>query len=171
MVEATVVGGIEEIYNAVKVHGHCYSQVSKNIKEIWFSFKFKQVYDRKVHYNSYKDKAAEIIDEILTNNVIDLNRKAINISGNLDAQKIRNICSEHGISFVVPPESNGGVKIGEIMDKRNNLAHGGVSFVECGRDYAISDLLKIAFEVEMYLTGLLNGMKDYYNNRKWILSN
>lgn len=82
-------------------------------------------------------------------------------------QIIRDICDDHGISFVAPPESRGGVKIDEVTALRNALAHGGKSFVECGRDFTLSDLKRITGEIEKFLEGLLDGMTVYYNNQQW----
>ena len=99
LVESTVMGGILEIYDRVRQEGLTYAGVCSEIKDIWFSYKFRQVYDQQAHYNSYKGKALEIVNSILTGEIIELDRKATDISGNLDAQQIRNVCSEHGIHF------------------------------------------------------------------------
>ena len=66
LVESTVMGGILEIYDKLKQEGLTYSDVRKEIKDIWFAYKFRQVYDQQAHYNSYKDKAIEIVNSILT---------------------------------------------------------------------------------------------------------
>jgi len=170
MIEATVVGGILEIYDAVMSQGYSYRSVSSKIKDIWFEFKFRQVYDPNAHHNSYKKKASQIVDDILNDQIIELDRYAINAEGNLTAQIIRNICTAHGIYFVAPPESRGGVKIDEITALRNDLAHGAKSFVECGRDFTLTDLKNITNEVEMFLGGFLDGTKEYYDNSQWSLS-
>ena len=86
LVESTVMGGILEIYDKVKQEGLTYSGVRKEIKDIWFAYKFMQVYDQQAHFNSYKSKALEIINSILNGEIIELDRKATAISGNLDAQ-------------------------------------------------------------------------------------
>jgi hypothetical protein len=167
IVESTVIGGILEIYDAVKIQGLSYKKVSTEIQNVWFTFKFREVYDEKAHYTSYKDKASEIIDYILSDEVIELNRKAIGISGNLDADKIRNICNSHGIKFNIPNESLGGCKIVDIKNLRNDLAHGQKSFVECGRDFTLLDLKTMTNEVLSFLNGLLNGMTKYYKSKTW----
>jgi len=167
MVESTVVGGILEIYDAVMSQGCSYRFVSSKIKDIWFEFKFRQVYDPNAHHNSYKKKASQIIDDILNDKIIEFDRRAINAEGNLTAQIIRNICDAHGIYFVAPPESRGGVKIDDVTALRNDLAHGAKSFVECGRDFTLSDLRNISNEIEMFLGGFLEGTKEYYDNCQW----
>lgn len=111
LVESSIMGGILEIYDELKTSGYSYKDVTKEIQDIWFSFKFNQVYDKNAHYNSYRDKAVEIINAILQNEPLVMDRKATDISGNLDAKKIREICSEHGITYTIEPECWSYVKI------------------------------------------------------------
>lgn len=169
LVESTVMGGILEIYDKLKQEGLTYSGVRKEIKDIWFSYKFRQVYDQQAHYNSYKGKALEIVNSILTGEVIELDRKATAISGNLDAQQIRNVCSEHGIVFQTDAQSRGGIVLETVKDRRNDLAHGTLSFAECGRDYSIEDLGEIKDQTVLFLKGLLSGMKKYYDEKQYQL--
>lgn len=168
LVESTIMGGIIEIYSAFSQHGITYRMVRKEIQDIWFSFKFNQVYDKNAHYHSYRDKASEIITSILSGDTLTLDRKAADISGNLDADKIRIVCQEHGISFNLDSKCRGGVVLSDVKNKRNNLAHGTISFVECGRDYSIDDLTKIKNETVFFLKDILIGMKDYYDNRLYL---
>lgn len=164
LVESTVMGGILEIYDKLKSESVTYSTARKEIRDIWFSYRFKEVYDQQAHYNSYKRKAMEIINSILSQEVIELNRKATDISGNLDAQQIRNICQCHGIQFDIAQECRGGIILQTVKDKRNGLAHGNFSFAECGRDYSINELKHIKNETILFLKGLLEGMKTYYDD-------
>lgn len=169
LVESTVMGGILEIYDKLKQEGLTYSSVRKEIKDIWFSYKFRQVYDQQAHYNSYKGKALEIVNSILIGEVIELDRKATAISGNLDAQQIRNVCNEHGIVFQPDERSRGGAVLETVKERRNDLAHGTLSFAECGRDYSIEDLDKIKTQTVLFLRGLLVGMKQYYDEKQYQL--
>ncbi|HHU16954.1 MAG TPA: hypothetical protein GXZ70_01835, partial [Clostridiales bacterium] len=76
LVESSIMGGILEIYDELRSNGYAYKDVRKEIQDIWVSFKFNQVYDKSAHYNSYRDKAIEIINSILNGEVIELDRKA-----------------------------------------------------------------------------------------------
>ena len=169
LVESSVMSGILEIYNQVIELKLSYNGVRNEIKNIWFSYKFHQVYDKNAHYNSYRDKAQEIVNEIINSEIIKLDRKAVNIKGNLDADAIRQICHEHGIVFSVDALCRGGYALSDVKDKRNSLSHGTISFVECGRDYSIDELFAIKNEIVLFLKGLLMGIKDYYDNQKFIL--
>ena len=168
LVESTIMGGILEIYDQVKSSGHSYMNVREELKEIWFSYKFNQVYDKTAHYNSYQQKAREIINGIINSEVIELDRKATNISGNLDAQKIREICKNHGIKYKVDESCRGGVVLEDVKNKRNYLAHGTISFVECGRDYSIEALISIKDETITFLDGILFEMKKYYDEKHYL---
>ncbi len=168
LVESSIMGGILEIYDELKTSGYSYKDVTKEIQDIWFSFKFNQVYDKNAHYNSYRDKAVEIINAILQNEPLVMDRKATDISGNLDAKKIREICSEHGITYTIEPECRGGIVLEDVKNKRNQLAHGTTSFAECGRYYALEDLEKIKNETIIFLNGILQGMKKYYQDKTFL---
>lgn len=168
LVESTIMGGVQEIYESLRQHSVTYRMVRKEIRDIWFSYKFNQVYDKDAHYHSYQNKASEIITSILADEVILLDRKATDISGNLDADKIRCICQEHGIIYTPDPDSHGGVVLLDVKNKRNNLAHGTISFVECGRDYTIEDLKKIKTEAINFLKSILDGMKEYHDHQKYL---
>lgn len=165
LVESTIVGGIVEIYDSFKEHNITYKMVRSEIQNIWFSFKFNQVYDKSAHYHSYREKASEIISFVLEDSVLELGRKATNISGNLDADKIREICDTHGIRFTTTQECRGGYVLTDVKEKRNFLAHGMISFVDCGRNYSIADLERISTETKVYLKSILDGMEDYYDQQ------
>lgn len=170
LVESSIMGGILEIYDALKSSGYCYKDVRKEIQDIWFSFKFNQVYDKNAHYNSYRDKAAEIINAIIQNDALIMDRKATDIRGNLDADKIRQICKQHGITYKIDAKCKGGAVLEDVKNKRNDLAHGTMSFAECGRYYAIDDLEKVKNETIIFLDGILHGMKKYYDDRTFLAS-
>jgi hypothetical protein len=163
LVESTVLNGIEEIYDKLKTNGATYSTVRKEIQDIWFSYKFKQVYDQKAHYGSYKDKALEIVNSIMTGEVIELHREALPVGGNFDADEIRKVCDGHGIGFKPDSSCKGGARLSDVRIKRNLLAHGTLSFSECGREYALADLVEIKEQTYGFLTGLLEGMNSYYD--------
>ena len=170
LVESTVLNGIEEIYDRLKSHATTYSNVRNEIKDIWFSYRFKQAYGPTAHYESYERKAREIVDSIIQGKHIELNKKALPLSGNVDADMIRRICSDHGITFTADNACNGGERLKEIKTKRNELAHGTVSFAECGRDRTVQDIIEIKEQTYSFLDGLISGMEQYYNENRYYVN-
>lgn len=169
LVESTLVTGIEEVYSALKENNITYSQVRREIKEIWFNYRFSNAYDRKAHYDTYKKTAERIITSIMLNEPLILDRKATGISGNLDATSIRDVCKKHGIQFNTPGNCHGGEKLTQVKDQRNQLAHGTLSFVECGRDFTVEDLHVIKEEVENFLSGFIDSIESYYDNEEYLI--
>ncbi|GHU63827.1 hypothetical protein FACS189418_7880 [Clostridia bacterium] len=170
LVESTVLGGILEIYDALKSENMSYLLINEELRTVWFSYMFNQVYDKNAHHNSYKKKVSEIIKAILNNQVIALDRRAVEINGNLDADQIRKICNLHGITFAEEEEkdkSKGGYHIKTVKDLRNDLAHGLKSFVEVGQNYTHTELNQIFEETVSFLEGIIKGMKQYYSSKKW----
>ncbi len=169
LVESTLVTGMEEVYSALKENNITYSQVRREIKEIWFNYRFSNAYDRKAHYDTYKKTAERIITSIMLNEPLILDRKATGISGNLDATSIRDVCKKHGIQFNTPGNCHGGEKLTQVKDQRNQLAHGTLSFVECGRDFTVEDLHVIKEEVENFLSGFIDSIESYYDNEEYLI--
>lgn len=167
-VESTLINGISEIYDKLKGAGATYSNVRKEIKNIWFSYKFKQAYQPEAHYRTYESKALEIVNSIVVGEKIELSRSSLSIDGNIDADIIRSVCYDHGITFSPRRDSKGGQRLKDVKLKRNELAHGTLSFAECGRDYSLEDLVKIKEQTYIFLTGLLEGMKKYYDEEGYL---
>ena len=168
LVESTLVNGIEEVYSVFRQDGITYSQVRHEIKEVWFNYRFSNAYDKKACFDTYKKTAEKIITSIMLNEPLELDRKATGISGNLDADSIRDVCKKHGIQFNSPEECHGGVKLGKVKEQRNQLAHGTLSFVECGRDFTVIDLHEIKIEVGKFLNGFIDAIESYYDNKEYL---
>ncbi|MCL2527546.1 MAG: MAE_28990/MAE_18760 family HEPN-like nuclease [Defluviitaleaceae bacterium] len=169
LVESTVLNGMEEIYDKVQDSGATFSTVRKELQDIWFSYKFEQVYRQpEANYVSYKSKALEIVNSIMLCEPIDLNRDALPISGNLDADRIFKVCNSHGIEYKPDKACKGGKRLEDVRIKRNGLAHGNLSFAECGREYSLKDLIEIKEHAYIFLSGLLNEMNKYYDNESYL---
>ena len=171
LVESTVLNGMEEIYDKVKDNGATFSTVRREIQDIWFSYKFGQVYRQpEAHYISYRSKALEIVNSIMLGEPIELSRDALLIGGNLDADRIFKVCNSHGIKYKPDKACKGGERLEDVRIKRNGLAHGNLSFAECGREYSLSDLIEIQNQTYIFLSGLLDEMEKYYENESYLLN-
>ena len=169
LVESTVLNGIEEIYDKLSANGATYSAVRKEIQDIWFSYKFGQVHHQpEASYISYKVKALEIVNSIMVGETVELNRNALSLGGNLDAEIIFKVCNNHGIDFKPDSSCKGGKRLEDVKEKRNGLAHGNFSFAECGREYSLEDLIEIKKQTYVFLSGLLDGMNKYYDSEGYL---
>jgi hypothetical protein len=123
---------------------------------------------KKSNAKRYEKHVNTIIGNIVSNQPIILTRSAIGFSGNLDADTIKKICDKHGIRYQVS-DNNDYLKT--VKDKRNHLAHGDESFGDCAKDFTLSDLENIKTKVVKFINDILDGMKDYFENKNYLRKN
>lgn len=104
-----------------------------------------------------------MIKTILDNEFLSFKRDCIDISGNIDAQKIRDILKQIGGN-----EISDGRELKIIKDKRNNLAHGEFTFSEIGRDVLVSELIEYKNKTKDYLSNVLAEINDYIESQKYL---
>ncbi|MDY6993463.1 MAG: MAE_28990/MAE_18760 family HEPN-like nuclease [Pseudomonadota bacterium] len=63
--------------------------------------------------------------------------------------------------------NRGGSKLLTVKTQRNQLAHGNISFSECGRDHTFIELNNIKNEVINYLEDILNNIENYIDNKAY----
>lgn len=83
-------------------------------------------------------------------------------SGNLDSKKIKKILSKYGIPF-----NKECSELQFIKDLRNKLAHGEVSFEECGRMLTYQKLVSLKGRIFLYFSDLINAIDDYLSKKKY----
>ena len=100
---------------------------------------------------------------VLEDRLLRFKSDCINISGNIDAQEIRNILKQVG-----GHEIKDGRSLKTIKDKRNNLAHGEFSFSEIGKDCTVNDLIVYKDDAKEYLSKVLDEIESYINSQKYL---
>jgi len=167
LVEACIVSGMMEIYENLKTNSSSYANLIAEIQTIWSNHEIGKVYSNIAGRKAYEDRVQAIITQVITNQPIILSREALGISGNLDARVIKRLCDKHRIGYVAS-DDDGCLKT--VKDKRNNLAHGDESFGDCARDMTLTDLEHIKDEVCKFVKSILDGMKEYYDTKQYLLN-
>ncbi|MEK4075978.1 MAE_28990/MAE_18760 family HEPN-like nuclease [Paenibacillus sp. FSL M7-0656] len=165
LVEACVVSGMLEIYEKLKNSGSTYGDLISEIQSIWSNYEIGKVYSNIAGRAVYEDRVQSIITQVITSQPLALNKDSLGISGNLDARAIKKLCDKHRIRYVAA-DNDGCLRV--VKEKRNNLAHGDESFGDCARDMSLSDLEHIKDEVISFISGILDGMKDYSDNTRYL---
>ena len=168
LVESTVSTGMLEIYDSIKNESCTYKNMIQELQTIWRDAKVKQIYSSSTELKTYTNRVKEIVDDITTNSPFVLEKGMLNINGNLNAGRIKHICDDHKIRYSVVDDDN---KLEEVRRKRNSLAHGDESFSQCARDITLSDLESIKDIIINFLQGIIQGMEDYCDNKKYLLAN
>lgn len=160
LIEATIRNSIDAVLYSIHSSSVTFRNLSEKLKRIWIKQETKGLSPQKS-----PEKIMEIAKTILNNEMLSFESKGINISGNIDAQEIRNILKQFGGN-----EVSNGSKLKDIKDKRNYLAHGNFSFSEIGKDQTIQELVKYKNDTKEYLDKVLDEIQQYIENKNYLKS-
>jgi MAE_28990/MAE_18760-like HEPN len=163
LAESSIKQALTEIYDKISSENLMYQKVIDEIQKIWIA----------QNHDNFRNKGTEnIFNAInqLTNEIIDIKfDSAKSISGNIDGRKIKEFSIKYGFSEKTHRNANNGNKLHQVKTQRNQLAHGNISFAECGRNYSIGQLRDTKKEVILYLRNILRNIKKYLDNKAYAI--
>ena len=162
LIEATIKTSIDEIFFAIHSSNITFKSLTDNLKSLWINQEIKDLKDNTFNVATLRTKVMNISESILKSELTIFKSECVNISGNIDAKKIREIAKQFGYN---EPKDGGGLLT--IKNKRNHLAHGEYTFAEIGKDYTVGDLVKFKDETELYLTEVLSNIDSYLAEMKF----
>lgn len=169
-IEGCVLHSFSSIYDEIKSSNISYAQLRVEFRKIWIDYQTKSLLvDPASSHNSYNEAASRMVNEILEKTSISLSRKALPFSGNLNDEKIKEVCQKHGIklsSKLIAVEET----LETVMSKRNALAHGNISFGECGREYVVSDLERMKKSALEYMELVISGIESFAASKRYLSS-
>ena len=143
----------ELLFDSISISVDSFSKLKKNLQG---------------QYSKYNDKLKIKISEY---DLLHLDFKTylnnVHIfSGNLDARLIRNLLQNWGIieNFHFPNE----VKLKDIKDYRNCLAHGERAFKEVGRNYSVQEISYTSECIHKYLTKMVFIFSNYIEGKEYL---
>lgn len=165
LIEATVRSSISEIYVEVKDNGITFGELSENLKKIWIEQKTDNLKEGNFKQDTLNKQVSGIAESVLKKETITFFEENLDFSGNLDAQKVRDLADKFG--FDAPRD---GRSLVTIKNKRNRLAHGESTFSEIGRDYTVKDLDKFKIETFDFLSDAINKIENFIVNKRYVVS-
>ena len=153
LIEATIRNSISAIFCVMHSENITFKKLTDNLRKLWINQELK---------NLKKDELLMLLSSILEDELITFKAECVNISGNIDAQKIRDIAKQFGYK-----EIKDGRDLITIKEKRNKLAHGEFTFSEIGKEYSVSELIKFKDNTKDYLQNVLISIEDYIYNREF----
>lgn len=176
LVEASCRNSIWEILTAIKKKKLSFKRLSEEVQDLWIKQKIKNL--REASNSTLKKNFQELAEEIINNSIIEFKvalekleageTNVFDISGNIDAKKIREIAIICGFnSKVGKVRERAGVCLETIKINRNLLAHGRKTFTECGQVPTVQDMISYKNDAISYLEGVLLNIEDYINNTKF----
>jgi hypothetical protein len=169
LIESTVRAAFESLYARIQSDRVSYSRLSKEIRELWVDQQMKSSIDAfTASPRTYRDKMHVLLELADQGSVVELSKKYLPVSGNLDAVQIRKVCEKHGMRHATPTALKGGADLEIVREQRNNLAHGSITFSECGRQYTVSDLERITSQCEQYVRYILKVTERFATGKHYL---
>lgn len=163
LIESSIKMSLTEIYDNISSKGVDYKDVIDEIKRIWI----------KERYSNFKNLGEDNIFNLITcidNDTIQLEFNSDKvISGNIDREKITEFATKIGFAIRVHYSAGTGEKLHQVKTRRNNLAHGNISFSECGREFTLEDLVNIKIQVIRYLRQILKNIEQFLTTEEYLI--
>lgn len=166
LIESTIDKTVE--YMCIKITGSNmkYNEVIEEIKTQWSKVQVK------THLNSNDEGALrkglkQILDNTINDYIKFENQYKLKYRDNIDSNELRKIAKDFGFNLKFAPSLKGGKSLDEILQKRNNLAHGSTLFSDCGRDYTLTDLTQYKNDTYKILEKFLKTINSYIKEQEY----
>lgn len=168
LVESTVRESFTTLYEQINKEESTLEYYNEYFRKLWLHQHFKTIDPISSNQNTYRTVASTIVEKILNSETFEMKSDHLPISGNLDAKKIKELFKKHKIKLQIHHKALGGGELQTVKDKRNGLAHGNISFSECGQEYTVKDLINIKKKTVSYLKSSLTNIKRYSEKRGYV---
>jgi len=169
LVESFCRNSLWEILSAINIENLDLKKLSHQAQLLWIKSKVK-AYKENANATKLETHIHNIAISIINDTLIDFqeNSEFIDLSGNIDKKKIRELAQIYGFNPIVSAdkEKDGEVLL-EIKTTRNNLAHGRITFAECGKPVSITQMIGYKNNTINYLEGVLNNIEDYITQSRF----
>lgn len=176
LVESTATQCIQELINAVKTHRVRPDHLSLDLRREWVRFAARTNID--LNSENRLKAALELCDSCVSGLPISKFDPQMGGGGNWDDKTFEDTASRLGISLNVQSKAYSDAKrpfknelgaLAYIKALRNDLAHGSISFAECGQDISVSDLTVLTARTAEYLRDVLKQFERFICAQEFVL--
>lgn len=161
LIECSMTNAIDSIHNHIRKEKTSYHALTQNMQKIALK-NFRNPLVKEEHIMAQGSIEHAIV-------WLGYDGKKL-FSGNIDAKKVREMATKYG--FVIPEEAihrcDGGRSLLMIKRKRNDLAHGKVSFEECGQESSIDELYSIYEQTIAFVDAILDAIEHYLKEKLYL---
>ena len=154
MVESTICECLNYIYDNVADDELTYAELTDEMRYMW-----TQSCKRKNLPEWNLDEASKMPLKTVFQTL------AINTSGSIDIRKIYEAFEKHGCTITEDKREECGDSFLTVKSKRNLLAHGNISFSQCGSNYLYKDLDKMRKDIVAFLPKVIEATKKFVEEK------
>lgn len=145
-----------------------------HVKFLQLSNQYRTVYmdglfDKISNVNKLREIRSSLIKDIDENKDIVVKDFQINISGNVDYDYLTKIISKFGFGGKISVDiSRLKCALKRTKDNRNHLAHGNISFSDCGSQILIQTIEEDYLLIKQFLSEVLANLSLFIDNKKFM---
>lgn len=167
LIESTVKNSVQFVCQEIVKENIQYNDIVEGLQKQWVKVHTRQ------HLQSPKDEKLRdgvkfIIDKTLNDFIQFEGNYKIKYSDNIDTEVMLAIAKDFGFKLDFAKSLKHGYRIGEIRVKRNFLAHGNITFSDCGQNLSMEDLTLYKNDTYKVLKKFLSVIKKYLDKKKYI---
>nr|VFJ60993.1 MAG: hypothetical protein BECKDK2373B_GA0170837_10978 [Candidatus Kentron sp. DK] len=176
LVEATIVNCLNSITETALRAGTWFpGDLTNEIRSEWVRVMAKTHTD--LNYQNRLKSAVELCNHLVSPLPVSSFKLESGKSGNWDDTAICKITDRLGITLEIKPETDEAIKrsfkdergpLKLVKDLRNSLAHGSISFAECGQNLTVTELRDLTNRIAGYLREVVQAFATYIENHEYL---
>lgn len=154
LVESTIANAVSSVHHHLWLNDITFEKLPNSLQKKLLKQFSKEGASSIVPIDSMSTLSKEIIKK-------SYNKKTL-FSGNIDRQFVTNLSRDYGFEVTNTDyeETGHGEFITQVKKQRNDLAHGNISFTECGRNTSTDELLKAFNQIPNFLENFIKNIED-----------
>lgn len=167
-----------EILNVIEGKKLTLKKLSPEAQKVWILLKVKQFKDPSTSQETLEKCFHDMMCDIFNNTFIEFNTvtskiknehyDAFGLAGSIDKKKIQKLGYMYGFNpITLPDKEKAGEDLSVIKQSRNKLAHGRITFAECGKDKSIKQMNDYKNNAISYLEGILSNVETYIKAKRF----
>ncbi len=164
LVESTMTNAVDAIHQSIRQENIDFDSLNDSLKRISIK-NARKALETKHGMNSFLAQQHPINFAVVS---LGYNKRKL-FSGNVDCESIFNTSKNYGFELPDPKRKWHSLHndLERVRDQRNALAHGRVSFQECGQETPPDYIKKVSWETMAYLRIVLWVVKSYIRNQAY----
>ena len=158
LVESTMTNAFEAIFDHLKAENVSFDDLSRNLRIIVLGNA------RVPNPRNLQPELIKIAEDIIHKT---FNRRDL-FSGNITSDLIKITLTEYGVKRKPGSVRFKAKGLATVKGKRNDLAHGAISFAACGQDAIVSELVDLKTEAAKYLQNVLDDIEYFLNSKNYL---
>lgn len=173
LVESFCRNFILEILTTVQGKNLTLKKLSQETQKLWIAQRVRDFKDPNTSTGKLEDCFYDMANSIINNTVIEFSTvinkiqnderyDVFGLSGNIDKRKIQSLAKLYGFQSITPDaKEKAGADLEQIKIYRNKLAHGRITFTDCGKDKSVTQMVGYKNNAIEYLEEVLSNIENY----------